>query len=608
MSKDNQDRFIFEASWEVCHKVGGIYTVVKSKAALLDEAYPNYFLIGPYFQDKAEAEFEEENLPHGFQEVFDDLKDEGIVCHFGRWQIKGKPKTILLDFEGYRGQADQIKKDLWESFQVDSLGANGEFDEAIAWATAAGRFIEHFIQKKDERNENGMRYVAHFHEWLAGAGLLYLKKSPVTVGTVFTTHATMMGRTIAGGGRDLYGEINNKSINPDDEGKNLGIMPKYSMEKACAQQVDCFTTVSEITGIEAEYLLGRKPDVLVLNGLDIEKMPTYEEAAYRHRINREKVHNFLRYYFLPYYYFDIEDTLLLFIVGRYEYKNKGIDLVIDALARLNEKMKTEKSKRSVICFFWVPREVHGVRSDISTNKAAYMTLKGFVDDHMPHIKENIVTNMIKSGIKKLDINSVGCDIFDDEFKSNVKKLELNFAKKGNPPLSTHNIPYENQDAIIQNLLAKGLDNKEDDPVKVIFYPIYLTGVDGLTDLAYYDAMNACHLGLFPSYYEPWGYTPLECAALAVPSLTSDLGGFGRFLLQKTTGTEGIYVIKRFGREYNDYMNEFADILFKFAHFNAKERVQQKILAKELANYADWKELIKNYFDAHDLAIEKAFGK
>ncbi|MBN1544830.1 hypothetical protein JW898_05215 [Candidatus Woesearchaeota archaeon] len=601
----NQDRFVFEASWEVCHKVGGIYTVVKSKAALLNAAYPNYFLIGPYFKDLADLEVNEETLPHGFQEVFDELRNEGIVCHFGRWQIKGSPRVILIDFSGYWPRKDAIKKMLWDKFQVDSLFAGGDYDEAIVWSSAAGRFIERFIQKKQERGENNFKYVAHFHEWLSGGGLLHLKNSGVKVGTVFTTHATMLGRTIAGSGRDLYDEL--EGINPEAEAKNSGIQAKHTTEMACAQNADVFTTVSEITGIEAEHLLGRKPDVLVLNGLDIEKLPTYEEAAYKHRLNREKIHNFLRYYFLPYYYFDIEDTLLLFIVGRYEFKNKGIDLVIQALARLNERLKKEESKRSVICFIWIPRDVHGVRNDISINKSAYSTIRGFVDEHIPRIEENIVTNIIKSGLKKIDVSAIGNDIFDDEFKHNIKKLEVNFAKQGNPSLSTHNIPNEYDDIIIRTLTETGLDNKEDDPVKVIFYPIYLSGVDGLTDLSYYDAMNACHLGLFPSYYEPWGYTPLECAALAVPSMTSDLGGFGRFLLQKTTGNSGIYVLKRYKRDMEDVMKEFTDVLYKFAKFNANERVQQKILAKELANLADWKELIVNYFNAHDLAIKKAFG-
>ncbi|MBW2967215.1 hypothetical protein KY362_01885 [Candidatus Woesearchaeota archaeon] len=602
---ENNDRFIFEVSWEICHKVGGIYTVVKSKASLIDERYPNYFLIGPYFKENADTDFVEETLPHGFGEVFEELKREGIVCRFGRWQIKGTPKCILIDHSGYRPRSDEVKNWMWKEYGIDSLNAPGDFTDAIVWSFVTGLFLERFISKKIERGENNLKYVAHFHEWLSGAGLLYLKKSHVKVGTIFTTHATILGRTIAGMGRPLYEDL--PKINADEEAKRFGIQAKHLTEKSCAQATDVFSTVSEITGIEAEHLLSRKPDVLVLNGLDIAKMPTYEETAYQHRINREKIHEFLRYYFLPYYYFDINDTLLLFIVGRYEYKNKGIDIVIDSLARLNEKMKQEGSKRSVICFFWIPREVHGVKSDISINKTAYLTLKEFIHDNMPKIKTSIVMNIIKTGVGSMTCEALSKDLFDNEFVQNIKKLEVNFAKKGNPPLSTHNIPNEYEDAIIRNLLDRGLDNKEDDPVKVIFYPIYLTGVDGLTDLGYYAAMNACHLGLFPSYYEPWGYTPLECASLGVPSLTTDLGGFGRFLLQQDAGKSGIYVMKRYQRDFNEMMDEFVDTLYKFSKFNAKERVQQKILAKETANLADWNVLIKNYFDAHDLAIKKVFG-
>jgi len=602
---DNQDKFVFEASWEVCHKVGGIYTVVRSKAALLNSAYPNYFLIGPYFKDHAESDLVEEQAPREFSEVIDELKKEGIVCHYGRWQIKGNPRTILIDFSGYWPKKDEFKKMLWDAYKIDSLYSGGEYDEAIVWSAAVGRLIERFIQKKLERGENNFKYVAHFHEWLAGTALLYLKNKNIRIATVFTTHATMLGRTIAGMGRNLYDELD--FIDPTKEAYTHGIQDKFLTEKACAQVCDAFTTVSEITSIEAEHLLGRKADVLVLNGLDIEKMPTYEEAAYEHRINREKIHEFLKFYFLPYYYFDIEDTALFFIVGRYEYKNKGIDLVIEALARLNERLKKEKSNRTVICFIWIPRDVHGVKTEISINKTAYLTLKDFVEEHLPMVQNSIVTNIIKTGTKQIRPEDISNSLFDAEFVHKIKKLELNFAKKGNPPLSTHNIPYENDDEIIKNLVATGLDNRQDDCVKVIFYPIYLTGVDGLTDLAYYDAMNACHLGLFPSYYEPWGYTPLECASLGVPSLTSDLGGFGRFLLQKTTGTSGIYVLKRYKRDMNVVINEFTDILYKFAKFNAQERVQQKLIAKDMANLADWKVLIKNYFDAHELAIKKAYN-
>ncbi len=603
---DNQDKFVFELSWEVCHKVGGIYTVVTSKAALLNNEYPNYFLVGPYFEQSAETDLIEETLPHGFQEVFEELKKEGIVCHYGRWQIKGSPRTILIDFSKYLPKKDEIKSKLWNQYKIDSLFSSYDYDEALVWSTAAGKFIEKFIQKKQQRGENDFKYVMHIHEWLSGGALLYLKNSSVKVASVFTTHATMLGRSIAGVGRSLYDELD--FIDPEKEAYTSGVQAKHQTERTCAQLCDVFTTVSEITSIEAEKILGRKADVLVLNGLDMEKLPTYEEAAYTHRLNREKIYDFLRFYFLPYYYFDMKDTVLFFIVGRYEYKNKGIDLLIDALGRLNEMLKKEGTNRTVICFFWIPREVHGVKNEISINKSSYVTLKEFMHDNMQMIETNIVTNIIKTGLKSMNPEDIGKNLFDSDFTHTIKKLGVNFAKKGNPPLSTHNMQNEFDDEIIKNLLARGLDNKQDDRVKVIFYPIYLSGVDGLTDLAYYDAMGACHLGLFPSYYEPWGYTPLECAALAVPSLTTDLGGFGRFLLQKNVGNSGIFVLKRYKRNMDEVMKEFTDTLYRFAKFNAQERVHQKIISKDIANLADWKILVNNYFDAHKLAISKAYGK
>ena len=597
----DSDKLIFEASWEVCHKIGGIYTVVKSKAALLAEKYENYFLIGPYFERNALLDLEEIDPPEFLKEIFNALKPEGITCHYGTWNIKGEPKTILIDFSEYWSHKDEIKKNMWDEFQVDSLGDDHEFDEAVVWASAVGRLIEKIIKTKPNK-----KAVCHCHEWLAGAALLYLKRAKVKIGTIFTTHATMLGRSIAGSGEKLYENL--KTINPEEAARQHNILNKWSMEKACATNAEAFTTVSEITALEAEYLLGRKADVLLLNGLDMSKMPTYEDVAVSHKKNRESLREFLRYYFLPYDYFDVDDTCLMFIVGRYEFHNKGIDLLIKALAKLNDKMKEEGMTRTVICFFWIPREVHGTRTDVSNNKISYREMKDFIHENLHDVETNIVTNIIKTGTTKLTVDSISKDIFTPEMISAIKRREVNFVKQGNPPLSTHNIPYEEQDSIIQNLLQAGLDNKPDDRVKAIFYPIYLTGVDGLTDLGYYDAMNACHLGLFPSYYEPWGYTPLEAAAVGVPSVTTDLSGFGQFLKQKTSADSGIFVLDRMNRPWDDVVNDFSDLLYKFTKFNPQERVQQKILAKEMSNLADWKSFIKNYFDAHALAIKKVYGE
>ncbi len=596
--------YLFEASWEVCNKVGGIYTVVASKAALINEAYPNYFLVGPYVEENARQDLIEEPPHPELFKVFEELYKEGIVCHYGTWQIKGNPKAILLDFRGFSGNKNGLKKWYWDTYKIDSLRAGWDFEEPMLWSTAVGKLIEKFCQFNSPNGEK--KVVAHLHEWMAGFALLYLKPQKVKCGCVFTTHATMLGRSIAGAGGDLYNYL--EQIDPIKAAYDYGIEAKHLTEVACALNADVFTTVSEITSIEAEKLLGRKAEVLVLNGLDMEKFPTYEECAIMHRENRETIREFVSYYFFPHYHFDIAQTLLFFIVGRYEYRNKGLDIFIKSLAKLNERLKETNSEKTVIAFFWIPRDVHGAKTELSLNKANYIQIKDFVRKNTGVFQRKIIDNIMKCS--PLCFNDEKTfykgGLFDDEFLKESKIMRINFQKKGNPLIVTHNLPFEESDAIVRGCLNTGLDNKEDDKVKIIFYPVYLTGIDGLIDLPYYQAITGCHLGLFPSYYEPWGYTPLESAALGVPSLTTDLGGFGRFLQDKANPDRGIFVLKRFKVSEEETVNHFTDILFNYTLLHEKGRVQQKIAAKELAALSDWNELVKNYYEAHNLAVQKVW--
>ena len=601
--------YVFECSWEVCNKVGGIYTVILSKTELMRDHYPNYFLIGPYVEENAKDDFVEEETPPMLKAVFDDLSKEDIGCRFGMWQIKGEPKVILIDSKGFMNSKNDIKARLWNDFKIDSLKAQWDFEEPLLWATAVGKLIEKFCLYNNKDNQK--KVVAQCHEWMTGIGLLYLKGSAanknVKVATVFTTHATMLGRSIAGSGEPLYEML--ESMNPTKEAYDHGVADKHLTEVACAKNCDIFTTVSEITSIEAEKILGRKADVLVLNGLDIEKFPTYEECAIKHRKNREIIREFVAYHFFPHYHFELEETLLFFIVGRYEFKNKGIDIFIRALAGLNDIMKKEGSKKTVVAFFWIPREVHGAKLELSLNKNNYYQIKDFVDENLVNIKERIIDNIMECDLECLNDPKKFQQrkLFDKDFVLEAKKIKINFLKKGNPLIVTHNLPFEEHDPIIWNFLNTGLDNSENDKVKVLFYPVYLTGVDGLIDLQYYEAITGCHLGVFPSYYEPWGYTPLESAALGVPSLTTDLGGFGRFLMSKGRIDNGVFILNRFGKTEDDAVRHFTEILHNYTLLDEKGRVREKIMAKESANLADWKELVSNYFDAHNAAIEKIWG-
>lgn len=584
---------LFEASYEVCNKVGGIYTVLSSKAALMKENYPEYITIGPYYHDKAATSLEQLPTPKEYTDIFLELRREGIECIYGRWMVTGEPQTILVDFKNYVKNGNDIKKELWENFGVDTLFSAWDYTEPMVWAYCVGKLLEKIAIKFNSR-----KIVAHFHEWLAGISLLYLKSKKSGIKTVFTTHATMLGRAIAGSGDDLYYLLD--KINPYEEAKKRGILDKFTTEKACAVNCEIFTTVSEITAIEAEKILGRRPEVLVLNGLDADKFPTIEGTSIKHQETREAIREFLSYYFLPYYPLDLEESLNYFLLARYEFRNKGLDIYVKALSKLNERLKSEKSVKTVISFFFVPMETHGINTSILENKNTYHEIKDAVEAQNEIVKTRLVRDLASN--KKIEIEN----LFPKNFLLSIKNTTQSFARHDSlPPLSTHNMHDEKNNELITAMRKEGLLNREEDRVKVIIYPVYLSESDGILNLKYYDVVSGCHLGIFPSYYEPYGYTPLECAALGVPSVTTDLAGFGRYIEKMSIEKEGgIFVLKRFGRDEDEVIKNFTDVIHNFSKMKKPERVNQKLIAKELSLLADWSILINNYISAHNMALEK----
>lgn len=584
---------LIEVSWEACNKVGGIFTVLSSKALQMVNKYgENYYAIGPYFATQALGQFEETVAPQMFKALTEELKKEGIILRFGKWLVKGEPNAILVDFHSFMQYGDGIKKFLWDHFGISSIRASYDYTEPIVWGWAVGKLIE-----KLKGCFGDKKVVAHFHEWLAGSALLYLKKQNVKVGKVFTTHATILGRTLASNDIDLYNQL--KTVKPEQEAYKYSIEAKYGIEKMSAFNADVFTTVSEITGLEAEYLIGRKPDVLVLNGLDMEKFPTFEECAIKHLQYREKMKEFILYYFYPYYYFDLENTLIFFLAGRYEFRDKGVDVYIKALGKLNDALKKKKESMNVVAFVFIPGAIRGIKHELLENREFYFDLRETVDDEMPEIRRHIIRNIVAQ--QQLSKQT----LFDQEFLDETKRKVLSLRRKGMPALSTHDLLDQN-DIIVRTLNQFGVDNAEDDRVKIIFYPTYLTGHDGLLDLNYYETIQACHLGVFPSFYEPWGYTPLETAALGVSSVTTDLAGFGLYIAKelKTERTPGIFVLKRMNKSDDEIIESLANFMYDFVHFSKHERIANKQIAKNLSKLADWGLLIDNYINAHNIAADR----
>ena len=604
MAEAKKADVLFEVSWEICNKVGGIYTVISSKAKNTKEVYKeNYFCIGPYFMKKALGEFQEGAVPEQFRQGFEELKNIGINCHFGKWLVKGEPDAILIDFNGFYPKANDIKKQMWDSFQVDSLNCPDDVTEPMTWGYAAGLVIEKF-----SKIFSGKKIVAQFHEWLAATGLLYLKTQNSGIGTVFTTHATILGRSIASS-ENLYDVID--KIEPEQEAKKHWIMTKYHLEKQAALNADVFSTVSEITGHEAEHLLRKKPDMILPNGLAIEDFPSFEDASIRHKEMKFRTKEFMLYYFFPYSSFNIDETLIYFIFCRYEFKNKGIDIFIKALSRLNEKMKETNSDKTVVAFFFVPANIKSIKSEIIENREFYSDIKESVDENKEDIRNRILINLVEK--EELSKEKV----FPEEFLEEVKRKVLRFAKTGQKTaLCTHDLFDEQQDQILNELYSKGLANLPEDKVKVVFYPTYLTGADGLLDLDYYATIIGGHLGVFPSIYEPWGYTPLEAGALGVASITTDLSGFGQFVNNSRPKEictmehcdphkeQGVFVARRRGKTEEESVQEVFNIIHYYSTLDKGQRIDNKIEARRIASLADWKILINNYIKAHNLALAK----
>ncbi|MEG1586402.1 MAG: glycogen/starch synthase, partial [Bacteroidales bacterium] len=343
--------YLIELSWEVCNLVGGIYTVLSTKARTLQHIFGDHLaFIGPDIW---------KGIPNPtFIESDDVLPEwrvkarlEGLKIRTGRWNIPGKPIVILVDFEPYYSRKNQLYSDMWDWFQVDSLHAYGDYDEASMFAYASALVAQSLYHYWEGKNK---KVLAQFNEWTTGMGLLYLKKKEPGIVTVFTTHATSIGRSIAGNHKPLYDYL--EGYFGDQMARELNMESKHSIEKRAAREADSFTTVSDITARESNQLLERMPFVTP-NGFEKDFVPVNEKYTLLRERARATLLNLaeklIGYTASP-------DAFLIATAGRYEYKNKGIDVYIDAL----EDLRQEHLKKELIAFILVPAWVAEPRHDL----------------------------------------------------------------------------------------------------------------------------------------------------------------------------------------------------------------------------------------------------
>lgn len=555
--------YIFETSWEVCNKVGGIYTVLSTRAKTLqDQLKDKVIFIGPdFWQEKKNPLFKESKTL--LAKWRKQAETEGLGIRVGRWQIPGEPIAVLVDFKPFMEGKNDVYSWAWQNYEVNSLHAYGDYDESLMFSWAAGKVIESYYKFFGLKKEDNVVFQAH--EWQTCLAALYINNKVPEIATIFTTHATTIGRSIAGNNKPLYDYL--EAYNGDQMAYELNVEAKHSVEKQAAHTVDCFTTVSDITGTECKELLDKEPDAILLNGFENAFVPTPAKAFNDARKEARKillnVANTLMGTELD------DDTIIVSTGGRYEYKNKGIDVYVDAMNRLRWDESLEKN---VLAFVMVPAWMKQAREDLKSTLAV-------------NAKAEAAAKKAKSGVKASTALS---PIGDSRI--------------------THELNEPWNDKVMGQLDWLNVRNVAEDKVKVIFVPCYLDGVDGIFNKHYYDLLIGCDITVFPSYYEPWGYTPTESVAFHVPCITTDLAGFGLWA-NSVKGSEseiedGVKTIHRSDYNFDEVSNIIRDTILKFSKFDKKQVNAARKAAEKIAEKALWKHFITYYYEAYDKALAK----
>lgn len=593
--------FLFEIAWEVCNQVGGIYTVIRSKVPTVIEQWgkDNYFLIGPYFEDQASAHFDpatDFSTPIGKAVI--KMQERGFDVHYGQWIVSGRPHVVLFNPYSVYYQLDDIKNFIRQEFHINLPGQ----DELIDKVAAFGFQVKEFLQYLCASGFCERRVIAHFHEWMAGLPIPGLRRENMNIKIVFTTHATLLGRYLAMNDSQFYEHL--PFYNWEAEAHKFNVRPIVEIERASAHGAHVFTTVSELTGRECTHLLGRSPDMILPNGLNIQRFEALHHIQNQHLQFKEKIHDFVMGHFFQSYSFDLDNTIYFFTSGRYEYQNKGYDLTLEALARLNWRMQQSKSEMTVVAFFITKRPFYTFNPDVLHSKALIEDIRLVCEEIKEQIGRRLYSNITKEK-GQYEFPDLA-DMVDDYLRLKLRRNVQSWKTNQLPKVVTHTLVDDAMDEILNFLRISNLVNNRHDRVKIVYHPDFISTSNPLFKMDYGQFVRGCHLGIFPSMYEPWGYTPLECLASGLPSITSNLSGFGDYVSRNILEHEkhGMYIVDRKTRNFHQTADDLANIMMQVVELNRRERIALRYKCEEASLHFDWSNLGKYYNHAYNLVVKR----
>lgn len=589
---------LVEVAWEVCNQVGGIYTVIRSKAPVMVDNWSGHFcMIGPYINKNILAELEPlEDAADVFGLAASNLRKKGYDVIYAEWLITGKPRVVLLNPNAIEEKVlNVLKYLLWKNHAIQTPDKNELINQVIGFAYLTKLFIDELVKISG----HDQKILAHFHEWMAGLPILDIKREAMPVKTIFTTHATQLGRHLAINSPLFYAHL--PFFRWEDEAGKFGIKTEAAIEYGCAQSCDVMTTVSDVTARECKHLLRRTPDFILPNGLNIQRFEALHEFQNLHSTYKEQIHEFIMGHFFNSYSFDLDKTVYFFTSGRYEYKNKGFDITLEALYHLNQKLKEEKSDLTVVMFFITKREFYSIKPEVLQSRAVMEEIRQTCEAIQRQVgKRLFFESTIRQDHRLPELN----EFVDEYWKLRYRRTIQSWKSNKMPLPVTHKLVNEETDEILQFLVRRDLLNKKEDKVKIVYHPDFINSTNPLFGMDYSQFVRGCHLGIFPSYYEPWGYTPLECMASGVPAVTSDLSGFGDYLLRNMPDHEkgGMFVVERGKRTFDWSARQLASFLYKFLQQDRRSRIMQRNNVENYSSAFDWVNLARHYEEAYQSVL------
>ncbi|MCL4163944.1 UNVERIFIED_CONTAM: hypothetical protein GTU68_050538, partial [Idotea baltica] len=422
----------------------------------------NYCLIGPYVHANVTTEFEEVSVLNNdpFAKAAAQMREMGFEAHYGKWLVTGRPNILLVNPYSVFDRLGEIKYQLWEHHAIETPDDN-LINQVIAFGYMTKIYLDLLAGKKT-KNQN---IVAHFHEWMAATPIPELRKTNTPVSIVFTTHATLLGRYLAMNDPEFYNHL--PFFDWESEAKNFNIEAQVKIERAAAHGSHVFTTVSEVTAVECQFLLGREPDIVTPNGINIERFHSSHEFHNKHEKYKDRIHQFVMAHFFSSYTFDLDKTLYFFTSGRFEFRNKGFGLTLEALARLNHMMKKENIDKTIVMFFITKQPYHSINPDVLQNKGVMEELRQTCQSIEKQVGSRLFQKAAEIPDNKMPQLS---DLVDDYWRLRFRRTLQSWKSDRLPPVVTHNLINDSDDPILMFLRSANMVNHANDKVKIVYHP------------------------------------------------------------------------------------------------------------------------------------------